>query len=55
MNQSSEIEEESLDSFAVPDWQVKLGKEELQKIADGTTEISDLSDLKRQLQLGIGM
>ena len=46
-----EEEEENIATAVVPDWQVKLGKEELQNIAAGNTELIDWSEARKQFKL----
>jgi hypothetical protein len=35
------VEELSKEEFLVPDWQIELGKKELQSLANGNTELID--------------
>ena len=44
-------DEENAASFAIPDWQIKLGKEELKNIADGNTELIEWSVAKKQFKM----
>jgi hypothetical protein len=37
--------------FLVPEWQMELGKKELQNIADGNTELIDWNETKKQFKL----
>jgi hypothetical protein len=45
------VEELSETNFLVPEWQSKLGKEELKNIAEGNTELMELSAAKKQFKL----
>lgn len=44
-----ELEEEE-NAASVPDWQIKLGREELQHIASGTTELVDWNEARKQFK-----
>ncbi len=49
-----EFEEEELAaniSEPIPEWQVELGKRELNNIAEGTTELIEWSEAKKQFKL----
>jgi len=35
----------------VPDWQIELGKKELENIANGTAELMDWAEAKKQFKL----
>ena len=41
-------EEENAASFVIPDWQIMLGKEELKNIAEGTAELIDWNETRKQ-------
>ncbi len=42
-------EEENPTSVDIPDWQINLGRQELENIAKGNTELLDWNDAKKQL------
>ncbi len=44
-------QEETESSFSVPDWQIKLGKEELKNIADGNAELLSWEEARKQLKM----
>ena len=44
-------EEENAASAVIPDWQIQLGKEELQHIADGNAGLLDWEIAKKQFKL----
>ena len=35
----------------IPDWQLKLGREELKNIADGTAQLVDWNEAKKQFKV----
>ena len=43
-------DEEEAASLTIPDWQIKLGKEELQYIASGNTELVDWEEARKQFK-----
>ena len=45
------VEELSQTSFLVPEWQSKLGKEELKNVAEGNTELMEWSEAKKHFKL----
>jgi hypothetical protein len=45
-----DFEEENNPPILLPDWQIKLGKEELQNIANGNAELMDWQDAKKQFK-----
>jgi hypothetical protein len=44
-------EEENAAAITIPDWQIKLGKEELQNIANGNTELKDWNESKKEFKI----
>ena len=44
-------EEENMAAGVIPDWQIKLGKEELQNIAGGNTELLDWNEARKQFKM----
>ncbi len=44
-------EEENAASSEIPEWQIKLGREELQNIANGTAEIIDWDEARKQFKM----
>ncbi len=44
-------EEENSSSVNIPDWQIKLGKEELKNISDGSTELVNWDDARKQFKM----
>ena len=44
-------EEENAVSFDVPDWQIKLGKQELENIANGNAELMEWSEARKQFKM----
>jgi hypothetical protein len=45
------VEELSETDMAVPEWQIEMGKRELQNISNGTTELMEWSEAKKQFKL----
>ena len=43
-------EEENPTSVDIPDWQINLGRQELENIAKGNTELLDWNDAKKQFK-----
>lgn len=46
-----ELEEESIVSESIPDWQEELVKLELERLAAGSTELSDWNDIKGSFKI----
>ena len=44
-------EEENAASVNIPDWQIKLGKEELQNINSGNTKLVDWEEARKQFKI----
>ena len=44
-------EEENSASAEIPDWQIKLGKEELENITRGNTELVDWNEARKQFKM----
>lgn len=51
LNQIPAVKELSNEHPNIPEWQIELGKKELQNIADGTTELIAWSEVKKQFNL----
>jgi hypothetical protein len=49
-NTDQDFEEENTAPIPLPDWQIKLGKEELQNIANGNAELMDWQEAKKQFK-----
>lgn len=45
------VDELSQIDFSVPEWQMKLGEEALQSIEDGTAELIEWEEAKKQFKL----
>lgn len=45
------VEELSQTDFLMPEWQMELGKKELQKIAEGSTELMEWNMAKKGFKL----
>ncbi|MEO6632564.1 MAG: hypothetical protein ABIN13_12600 [Mucilaginibacter sp.] len=45
------VDELSHDDISIPQWQIELGKKELQNIADGNADLMDWSEAKKQFKL----
>ena len=45
------VEELSNEDFSIPEWQVALGKEELKHIANGTADLVEWGETKKQFKL----
>jgi hypothetical protein len=50
-NTDRDLKEENNIAFLVPDWQIKLGKEELQNIANGNADLMDWMEAKKQFKI----
>ncbi len=46
-----EEEEENAANFTIPDWQIKLGKEELQNINNGNTTLADWNEAGKPFKI----
>ncbi len=44
-------DEENSAAAGIPDWQIELGKEELQNIAKGNADLMDWNDAKKQFKI----
>ncbi|HZY38761.1 MAG TPA: hypothetical protein VFE53_19010 [Mucilaginibacter sp.] len=51
LSQVPGVKELAQTEIAVPDWQIELGKKELQNVADGTAELMEWSEAKKHFKL----
>lgn len=50
-NKYKEVDSEEANSISIPEWQIELGRKELQHIANGTAELMDWEETKKYLNL----
>jgi hypothetical protein len=51
LSQVPGVKELAQTEIAIPDWQIELGKKELQNVADGTAELMEWSEAKKHFKL----